>query len=1247
MSQDHFRSSEGTWERLSQVAVQGAKYDSRERQPHPKCLEGTRVDLLNCIRTLLDKREKSQLIWLHGTAGVGKSAVAFTVAEKMRSLKVTEETTVEKRLAGTFFFSRKHTKRCTTGYFFATLVYQLASKFPSIRSDVNNAIRENPALLDPNNSLCDQMEAFFLKPLRKLKSRLSECPPLTFVVDALDECTSEPELTDLILSLARALREPDLPVTHVLLTSRSESHISETFEQEEVHPLTAQMLTMTSIFSCGIRLEGCKDATPDFPQPSMHELQQLASRAGRRFIVASTMMKFIDDGDNDPVPHDRLQLMLKLTTKLLPGTEVYKLYDCILSTCADPKRAYLHLSVVAALVDSLPMSQISKLLGAGQGRDVETALMQLRSVMSIPTNSTLPVNIYHSSVRDYVSDPSNCSLPQVHDIPSPHSLLAHASLRLMMKEIPESMALSDALSELKRQSQAMKPYDPQRLKDSLAFLVRPAEPLSVLISMIWLWGDRGSDFQFWLETEDGFAWLQTQRGKDWLCTPTGENWLLTQGGKDWLPTREGKDWLQTWVGQRWLWTLGGNIWLQTQWGANWLEVLWGEKWLRTKTGRDWMQSAGKWPTAGMHSWLLGKEDRSQTPSTPFQLQIPAMTGESHLELFMNANCQQTEPSVEISLPTPSRGDSLPTTRRKASLMTTMGKQHHRSQTNRGKNWLQTPAGWHWLRTRGKDWLQKVQGQEWLETQGGRDWLRARLGQKWLQTQGVRDWLQTSGGKNWLQIKDGRDWLQTQCGKNWLLTPDGQAWQSTPAASVWLTMEEFSSTLGAINKYIHAPEFILQPASQVIQQFKSLPDFLMFPAFLALRCQHHSTSAIPKSHCPPDRGIIHAVNTFMTFAKEAQKRSRSTSDALKYACQNWAVHLLRAPTPWNHMLNHLFQAFWNHCLLPGSKAMVFKRSAVLPQCFIRRAETCKADIALGWFEPVNAQPNKRLSAIDMDSRQSTTEASAPASTSEMSTRGPSTPTTILSTKEFPVAPHARPVPDICPINHLAVSSLYSGLALLLPPPDPVRSSDTTPMSSDIIPLPSDPIWGSAPLPYRSATLQSSDPLIPRSPVPPVPRPPFPRSPVPPFPVPPVPPRSPAFPSSPVPPPSPFPPFPPPPPPRPPRSPVPPSLPRSPLPPFPHPFPFPSPRSPVPPFPSPVPSPPPPPPPFPRSPSLLPPSPSPFPHSPIPLSLCSSNSLRIGWLSRALELIPHSRICSLHSALLRTCPAALLLCFYCWF
>ncbi|KAG2345366.1 hypothetical protein BDR05DRAFT_864029, partial [Suillus weaverae] len=475
------------WEKLSQVAVKGAQYESPERQPHPKCLQGTRVNLLEYIHGVLDKREKKHLIWLHGTAGVGKSAVAFTVAERMRTWKVADETKIETRLAGTFFFSRKHTKRRTTGYFFATLAYQLASNFPSVREDVDRTIRENPALLDPNESLHDQMEALFLQPLRKLRFRLCGCPPLVYVVDALDECTSETKVADLIFLLGRALRDPELPMTHILLTSRSEAHINEAIQDGDIRPLVCEipMRDSGNGVAAVLSLDGAdvdhdiyvymehsfrqmQRHNPGFPQPSGDQLTRLVSRAGRRFIVASTMIKFIvNDGYKDP--RDRLELMLESTCGFLPGTEVYKLYDLILSTCADPKRAYQYLSIVAALADPLPIAQTSKLLGPGQGRDVETVLVQLRSIMDIPTDNRIPVNIFHSSVCDYASDPTNCGLPEIQDITPPHSLLAESCLRLMMQDSPRRMTLLDALSKLNKQSQAMEPQNSRCASDALKY----------------------------------------------------------------------------------------------------------------------------------------------------------------------------------------------------------------------------------------------------------------------------------------------------------------------------------------------------------------------------------------------------------------------------------------------------------------------------------------------------------------------------------------------------------------------------------------------------------------------------------------------------------------------------------------------------------------------------------------------------------------------------------------------------------
>jgi len=774
----------------------------------------------------------------------------------MRGLTVTEQRPGEKRLAGTFFFSRKYTDRCTTGYFFATLAYQLASNFPSVRDDLTAAIRENPALLDPKKSLRDQMEALFLRPLRRLQLRLQGCLPLVFVVDALDECTSGTDIVDLISLLGRALREHDLPVTHVLLTSRLEPHIHEAIDEEDVRPLVHEIPVRTSgegVTSL-ISLDGAdvdsdiytflehsftrlRSRYPTFPQPSKHDLARLASRAGRRFIVAFTMMNFIDDGRSDP--RDQLMLMLELTSKLLPGTEVFKFYDNILLTCADPERAYLHLSVVAALANPLPMSQISELLGPREGRDVERVLVQLRSVMDIPTDSNLPVNIYHSSVRDYVLEPSNCGLfEEPYIIPHPHALLAYSSLRLMIQDIPENTGLLDAILKLKSQNHAMESHPPQSLRDSLGFAVEPPTAQGVVITLLWLRGYRSPVLYSWLETRDGHAWLRTQEGKDWLETQGVVDWLQTQTGSDWLRTQDGKDWLQTPGMQIWLESLHGLAWLLTQDGRNWLPTRRGWEWLRTWTGEQWLQSQSG------QAWLLS-------------LGGPWLTA-------------------------------------------------------RGREWLQTPSGQEWLIPNRRNLIQNPNPSmaDWLQTLNGRGWLRAQGGQGWLQTQSGLEWLQTPDGREWLRSQGGgREWLQTQGGREWLQTPHGQAWQSTPAASFLVHMEEFLHTVEAINKFIIAPELSSCPALQTIQQFKSLPDFLMFPASLALTPQAIS-ALIPGL----DFEIVHAIDAFVDFANEAQKRSRASSNALIYACQNWSMHLSQAPNPRDDMLGHVFEVFWDHHLL---------------------------------------------------------------------------------------------------------------------------------------------------------------------------------------------------------------------------------------------------------------------------------------------------------------------------------------------
>ncbi|KAG1888599.1 hypothetical protein F4604DRAFT_2024111 [Suillus subluteus] len=114
--------------------------------------------------------------------------------------------------------------------------------FPDFKEIATESVLDKPALLDPDKSLRDQMENLFILPLR----RLVRYPPLVFVVDALHECTSKAELAELISLLVQVLREPHLPVIHILLMSNSQTHIHEALQQAGAGPLLSKIRASTS-----------------------------------------------------------------------------------------------------------------------------------------------------------------------------------------------------------------------------------------------------------------------------------------------------------------------------------------------------------------------------------------------------------------------------------------------------------------------------------------------------------------------------------------------------------------------------------------------------------------------------------------------------------------------------------------------------------------------------------------------------------------------------------------------------------------------------------------------------------------------------------------------------------------------------------------------------------------------------------------------------------------------------------------
>jgi len=163
---------------LSQLIVTiGAGHD-----PTKACLSGTRTTVLKDIRTWIHggKGTDSRLLLLIGQAGVGKSAIAHSIATEYSKLG---------RLASTFFCSKDR----DSSNFFRTIARNMADVNPLYGSLLLSESITNEMATSPYAAI--QMESVLLVPFKNL----SILGPLVIVIDALDECANAEEIVDCLV----------------------------------------------------------------------------------------------------------------------------------------------------------------------------------------------------------------------------------------------------------------------------------------------------------------------------------------------------------------------------------------------------------------------------------------------------------------------------------------------------------------------------------------------------------------------------------------------------------------------------------------------------------------------------------------------------------------------------------------------------------------------------------------------------------------------------------------------------------------------------------------------------------------------------------------------------------------------------------------------------------------------------------------------------------------------------------------
>ncbi|EIW82580.1 hypothetical protein CONPUDRAFT_151654 [Coniophora puteana RWD-64-598 SS2] len=399
-------SREEWWYKLSQECAQGAIYDSSERQPHSRCLPGTRADILQDLKELVNNTDR-KVIWISGEAGSGKSSIAHTFTDHLRG---------EGKLAATFFFSRKHAKRTTFKHVLLTIAYQLGLQHHRARDIIARAIADDPALLTLEKSHQDQLEKLVIIPLKDLaatvwRGQLGQ----SLILDALDEGTADglSHLKPFIFTIFGLLRNQSLPIHNIIVTSRLWPQIRAAMHNQElrdvVKPLQVEDYDSRQDVDLFLRhsfdLIYNNHALFDFsiPQqwPHPDDFLMLSERAHGRFIFAATIVRLVDQHE----PWDRLQLVCSMLRGNVEGIwgDIDHLYTSIMNSVEASVRneAEHYLRLIVDLAEPLPLDGLRDLFAI----DICSLLLPFSALISVPpTASTDVVQIYHTSFRDFLQN---------------------------------------------------------------------------------------------------------------------------------------------------------------------------------------------------------------------------------------------------------------------------------------------------------------------------------------------------------------------------------------------------------------------------------------------------------------------------------------------------------------------------------------------------------------------------------------------------------------------------------------------------------------------------------------------------------------------------------------------------------------------------------------------------------------------------------------------------------------------------
>ncbi|KAH7341263.1 WD40-repeat-containing domain protein [Rhizoctonia solani] len=357
------------------------------------CTPNTRVKILQDLMNWTQGPEVAKIYWMSGMAGTGKTTIAYSLCQQLEE---------SKQLGACFFCSRASLDCKNVNKIVPTIAYQLAQFSNPYRRELCKMLSNNPDVA--RRELSIQLEKLIVGPLLEIKDAIPT--DVIIVIDALDECSDTQGTQKVLELLSRQVAA--LPVKF-FVTSRPEPGISSVFSSRDAyHHILYLHEVEDSLVQADIHTY-LEHELIDKAKPA--EIERLTVRAGRLFIFAATVVRYIEPYNHSADHAERLMTMLgtHMDSDGMAYRELDELYSVILSQALlnakgnnrEMELRRLVLQTVIGAREPLTIPALTELIDLQNAEAVQRALLPLQSVLRVSADAKV-VTALHASFPDFM-----------------------------------------------------------------------------------------------------------------------------------------------------------------------------------------------------------------------------------------------------------------------------------------------------------------------------------------------------------------------------------------------------------------------------------------------------------------------------------------------------------------------------------------------------------------------------------------------------------------------------------------------------------------------------------------------------------------------------------------------------------------------------------------------------------------------------------------------------------------------------